>query len=168
MSELRNLIREGMELKETEELIAIWRRQDKSEWTDEALDVAGELLLGRTGNLLEPSPKADAEEGREETRDTHHSFDSPTRLAYWSRLISWLFLGASLIIGVAATVDAFESPIYFDPSTGLFDRVMRYLGEFLVSLLLGFFFLVLRGMEELIYLFVAIEGNTRRAAKARK
>ena len=58
---MRGLIHESMRLKETNELLEIWWRQDHEEWTDLAFDVLKGILLERLGEI--PSQ----EDGRNET-----------------------------------------------------------------------------------------------------
>jgi hypothetical protein len=47
----RNGIYERMNLKETDELLEIWRYGDRDEWTDIALDIVKEILIDRLGKI---------------------------------------------------------------------------------------------------------------------
>ena len=47
----RKGIYERMNLKETDELLAIWRREDHEEWTEAALGVVKEILIDRLGEI---------------------------------------------------------------------------------------------------------------------
>jgi tetratricopeptide (TPR) repeat protein len=53
-------IQESLRLKETEDLLEIWRQADHEEWTDLAFDVVKEILLERLGTI--PAQSADAPE----------------------------------------------------------------------------------------------------------
>jgi len=44
-------IRFRMEEKDTEELLEIWKKNDREEWTEEAFETIREILLARTGSL---------------------------------------------------------------------------------------------------------------------
>jgi hypothetical protein len=46
---LRKQISERMKVKETDELLGIWRKGDREEWTEMALDVVKEILIDRLG-----------------------------------------------------------------------------------------------------------------------
>ena len=53
-------IRENMQLKETAELLEIWRRNDHEEWTDLAFEVIRDLLTERLGEIPAEEPKKKA------------------------------------------------------------------------------------------------------------
>lgn len=61
---LRNQIIAAMQLKETDELIAIYSKQDEDEWSGEALEVVEQILVERLGSLpadlLAPSGRSKA------------------------------------------------------------------------------------------------------------
>jgi hypothetical protein len=48
---LRNQVRAAMRLKETDELIEIYRKQDEDEWSDLAFEIVREILVERLGSL---------------------------------------------------------------------------------------------------------------------
>ena len=50
-------IRENMHLKETGELLEIWRQADHEEWTDLAFEVVQEILLERLGEIPAQEPE---------------------------------------------------------------------------------------------------------------
>ena len=55
----RKSIYERMNLKETDELLAIWRKGNHEEWTEMALDVVKEILLERLGEIPSEEEKRD-------------------------------------------------------------------------------------------------------------
>jgi hypothetical protein len=48
---LRKQIADRMKLKETDELLEVWRKSDREEWTDIALEVVKEILIDRLGEI---------------------------------------------------------------------------------------------------------------------
>jgi hypothetical protein len=66
-SELHGQIYTSLKLKETQELIEIWRTNDRSEWSDEAFDVVQELLEERGAEI--PPQNEPVYERKEETAE---------------------------------------------------------------------------------------------------
>ncbi len=52
-SELLQSIRHSMQSKSSEELLAIWRKNDRNEWSDEAFSIIHDILFERFGNVPE-------------------------------------------------------------------------------------------------------------------
>ena len=50
-NQAKKIIRETMEWKETDELMSIWKNHDTSDWTEDAIEVAGEILQERGEDL---------------------------------------------------------------------------------------------------------------------
>ncbi len=50
-SELSKSIRRNMQLKDSDELLAIWIKNDRQEWSDETFSIVHEILLERLGNV---------------------------------------------------------------------------------------------------------------------
>jgi hypothetical protein len=50
-SELVRSIRQIMQLKDSEELLAIWKKNDRQEWSDEAFSIIHDILLERLGTV---------------------------------------------------------------------------------------------------------------------
>ena len=50
-NEIRKQITSAMQLKETDELIAIYSKQNEDEWSVEALEVVEQILVERLGSL---------------------------------------------------------------------------------------------------------------------
>jgi hypothetical protein len=62
----KKMVRENMDLKETTELIEIWRTHDTDDWTPEALEVVRELLVERGEDLNNLIQEDEGEEKDEE------------------------------------------------------------------------------------------------------
>ncbi len=50
-STLSNSIRQNMQLKDSDELLAIWVKNDRLEWSDEAFSIIHDILLERLGSV---------------------------------------------------------------------------------------------------------------------
>ena len=50
-SSLYQTVYRNMSMKETSELVSIWVRNDRSEWTDEAFEIIRDILVERLGNV---------------------------------------------------------------------------------------------------------------------
>ncbi len=78
--DLRKQIFDNLSQKETDELVDIWKTNDRVEWTDVAFDVIQEILQGRLGNL--PSQNEPIVEHVEDDSDIE--FDSDESLAIFT------------------------------------------------------------------------------------
>ena len=164
--ELRQLIRQKMREKDTEELLAIWKGNDREEWTEEAFEAVREILVERVGNLPEQDEEADSPDGveRDDQADTYYNFDRLTAIAGWARSLSWVFLilaAVAVISGVLIVFQSLNGPSFEE----LFFALLRGLQSVLVY---GFLFVVAQAVAEGIYVLMDIEDNTRRAASARE
>jgi hypothetical protein len=56
-SELSKSIYQAMQLKDTDELLAIWVKNDRSEWTDETFSIVHDLLFKRLGSIPQQNPR---------------------------------------------------------------------------------------------------------------
>jgi tetratricopeptide (TPR) repeat protein len=54
---MKTQIQDNMRLKETDELLDIWRRGDHDEWTELAFEVVHDILLERLGEIPGPQPE---------------------------------------------------------------------------------------------------------------
>jgi hypothetical protein len=165
MSEdLKLQIRQRMLEKDTEELIAIWKKNDRTEWSDEAFEVVREILAERIGDLPAQSQTDNTELpaiGQDE--DTYHNFNRLTRIASWASILSWLFLGVAALLIVGGFLAAFGELTRFGPDSFVISSLL-----FLWVLVSAFFFVVLQAIAEGIYLLMDIEDNTRQAIQSRR
>ena len=168
--DLRRQIQTQMRLKDTADLVAIWKKNDRSAWTDEAFDVVREILLERLGELPTQTEDDESEAASQpdKTEDTFHSFDRLARVASWATSVSWFFLGAALLLFGASLFAA-----YYD-LTNMIGMVAEYelvqfipalIGRFYSTLVSLFYFVMLQAVAEIIYLLLDIEDNTRPSAR---
>ncbi len=57
-AELHQQIYQNMNLKETDELLAIWQRNDREEWSDEAMEIVKDILTERSVEIPEQTETA--------------------------------------------------------------------------------------------------------------
>ncbi len=99
---LKSSIRAAMQLKTTEELEAIWRSNDHTQWSDAAFDAVREILLERTHEL--PEQAAPITTVPEYTRSPFESFAVGairSAVAFWhgyAKLQSWALAVLAIII----------------------------------------------------------------------
>jgi len=155
--------RAQLELRETEDLAAIWRRQDRSEWTTEAFEAIRRILIERTGEV----PVVDERDsGRgsgsivsETDAELWHSPDKLVRVATYARVLSWVNVAASVVYAILLLINGAGSYDPYNPGSVVFTLMSGVL-----SVIQSLFpFVVLQAISEGIYLFMDIEANTRRA-----
>ena len=98
---LRKQIYGNMNLKETAELLTIWRKGDREEWTETAFDVIKEILLNRLGEIPLKEEKMDSSSGE------HMDSLAPTQdervmaaLSHISALLPMMGIIAPIVIWV--------------------------------------------------------------------
>ena len=163
-------IRIRMEQKTTEELLDIWKKNDRGEWTDAAFEVIREILAARIGSLpAQGEDIVDSEEKADEAledEDTYHIYENLVRVSSLARGFSWICLGLAVLALVVDIVLLLASvTVENQMGWGWFslDRVWIPLTSSLPPLLFsGFLFVALRAIAEGIYVLLDIEDSTRR------
>jgi len=75
-NDLRKQIYDNFNLKETNELVEIWQKNDRVEWSEDAFDVVEEILQERLGKLpTQNEPVLEYEDIEEETDEDETDFD---------------------------------------------------------------------------------------------
>jgi hypothetical protein len=160
---LKQQIYERMDLKNTEELLNIWRNENREEWTDTAFEVVKEILLTRLGTLppQEPDPT---------TRDIEepiHNQNKLLRISAWANILSWAILilyGARFLMDMISALHGFQ--ILNKSASFVLLDLTTFIPTF-VQLALGLtFFLILQAVSECILLFLDVEENGRQSIKA--
>lgn len=72
---LHQQITAAMQLKETDELLEIYQKQDTDEWSDQALEVVKEILIERLGSLpaVSSGKSGEADNTEREDRDAYYN-----------------------------------------------------------------------------------------------
>ncbi len=116
LDEERNVIKESMTRKTTEELIDIWTDNDREEWTDDAFEAIGMVLMER--NMTLPEQKQVRSFGYNISyagfgkRALAHLIDSTILMAI-SLLISQVFPAPSQFNGLLGAIGFYELLILF-------------------------------------------------------
>jgi hypothetical protein len=171
---MRETIRRQMLEKDTDELLQIWKENDRTEWTDTAFEVIREILLERTGSLppqQEPEVASAKSPANDDEGDTYYNSGRFMNIALWAKTLSWLFLGSSILLVLLAlysffgyTMSQLQSAI--NPSTIIvYSLVIPNFATLLFGALL---FVLLQALGEGIYILMDIEDNTRRIADSQE
>ncbi len=97
-NDLRNPIRQSMELKDTEELLEIWKNNNRTAWTDLAFDVVREILEERIGELPPQGKAIFTEQEIEQEKEAGSKEDTALDLDDWE----------------AKLVDSENQPAFYD------------------------------------------------------
>src|SRR5512140_2171792 len=69
-TDLHEQIYRNMNLKETEELLAIWQANNREEWSDEAMEIVRDILTERAVEIpIQTEPVSEENEGKEEIQE---------------------------------------------------------------------------------------------------
>ncbi len=160
--ELKDQIRSKMQEKDTQELITIWKKNDQTEWHEEAFDVIREILLKRTGELPAQGPVADAESASAEEpdeQDVSYNYNRLTAAAHWASTLSWWLLGLGLVYSAAQLLYV----VLVRGSLTIVGLVASVAMWLLVAAVVAFFFVLLQVIAEGVWLLIDIEENTRKS-----
>lgn len=154
---VRQIVKQ-LEGRETDDLLNIWKKNDRQEWSDEAFDAIREILSQRIDSLP-PQGMSDAIPGEdeEEEADTYYNFEQFIRISSYARILSWLFLGGAVVL----TLARFLKEVVGVRDISLDSLVTAIINYFFVLLSGAFSFVVLQALAEGIYLLIDIESNTR-------
>jgi len=153
-----------MKQKDTEELLDIWKQNDREKWAEIGFEVVHGILTERLGSV--PDRGVDEEVQKEklvdEEPEIYHDPDVLMRISALARGVAWVVLVASVVswldqvVGIISSVT--NSPI---PGSGLAE-IVRYTLNSGFTLITGvLYFIVLRFVSEVAYILMDIEENTR-------
>jgi len=170
-------IRATLEDRDSEDLLDIWRTNDREEWSPETFEAIREILIARNASIppqneppqpgqasapggLEPAagPESGSAAPAEEF-ETYSDKQTLFTIASRAKTISSFFIGLFILIVLANVV------LFLQASSSL-GSLVQGLTLMLFSLALpllicGFFWVVLQAIGEGIYLLMDIEENTR-------
>lgn len=177
---LRQRVIENMEEKETDELLRIWKKNNRNAWSDLAFEVIHDILWKRLGIVPEQNApltnggletdemqEDEMDEDNEEEQDTFHDPNLVLDIASLARNVAWVVL----VLGIALI---FSRVLLM---SGLLSRSSASQGEpwivlladaFVYAIALGVSFIILLSISQGLYLFLDIERNTYLATKKRK
>jgi hypothetical protein len=157
---MSNEIYNELNLKSTEELLEIWKTNDRSVWSDAGFKAIKKILIERQGSVP-PQQAAPAED--EPDSGTYYDIDKISSISTIANVLAWVILVGDAIALIAYLFLGTQSN-----SVNLFkyltsmSNVMNLLIWCVVYILPGlFFFVVLRVLSESIYVLVEIAENSR-------
>ena len=162
---LRQQIYHSMQERQTEELLQIWRDNDRQEWSNEAFEVIHTILKERLGNVPEQAAEEveleeEIEQGAEE--GPLHDPAKLEQITAWSKALSWITLiGGGLIFAGYVLYYLFLRLMLSsgsDSKTASWAaqkmesiKILDVVTNFGVALII---FLALQGLAQLIYLLM--------------
>jgi len=172
-SPLHQQIYQNMKSKSTDELRAIWEKNDRTVWSDETFDVVYNLLVERLGTVPAQQKPITTEVSGNETdeddeADTYHRPSSLFRISDWARNLSWVAITVTIV--ATLIIVNHRLPVWLSQgfvSNGPYGSPLVMEGAFVaISLTAGLvFFVVLQAVAEFAYVLIDIEENTRGTAK---
>jgi hypothetical protein len=135
--------------KSTDELLDIWKTNDRKVWSSTAFTAIQAILKDRLGSV---PPQGAADPKEESDEGTYYSIDKITSIATVANVLAWIILVGDLAAAIAYLVVGLQSPS-FTP--------IQYLSWFPYLLPGVFFFGALRVLSESMYLLLEIAENSR-------
>jgi hypothetical protein len=181
--EFRRQVYDNMNLKETDELVEIWRANDHLEWSDEAFEVIAEILRDRAVDLASqvqlPSQKTAGEESEDDGLTTEElriiddvnppEFYDPFEVLKLEKWIEWA-IRAVVVMTIAYNLIRYPSFIsmvgaYFPQSpTSVFVYAIA-LGIMGLNAVIGIviYYFILRTLAQILSILMEMEFNSRKA-----
>ena len=151
---MSNEIYNELNLKSTDELLEIWKSNNRKVWSGTAFKAIQKILLERLGSV--PPQQGDSPE-EESDPDTYYNIDRLTSLATIANILAWV-----LLVGYILAAGAYLYLVWKSPSGSNTGYLFAQYLAWLVYLLPGlFFFGVLRLLSEAVYVLLEIAENNR-------
>ena len=158
-SSSRIQIHNKMRLKETHELVHIWKSSNREVQSDTVLDVVKDILLER---LVEP-PSQELEAEKETSEDApYHNDAKLLNISSWANTVSWIALAGFVLSFLGKLVEAAQMDNVYGPTffISLPVLVFNYWINALLLPVTGItLFLVLQAVSQGILMLMDIEEN---------
>jgi len=160
--EYRSHIYANLQQKTTQELLAIWEKNDRAEWTEAAFDAIWSILSDRLGEVPEQGePRDEYDDQLDEEEQAQGDFPTERKLVWIAELarnVSWVNVGVAVIYALYRLYYGFTNP---QPVAGLINLdFMQGLGILLPVadglVFAGVIFVLLQAVAEIIYLIMDI------------
>ena|SRR6266498_2124209 len=162
-SSLRDQIYDNMRLKETDELVEIWKRGDPAEWSDTTFEVIKEILLERLGEI---PPQELATEKESPNDEPLHSEEKMMKISSWANFISWVILigyAISFLNRLVTTFQEFSNTSGVsmqNPTLTSFTTQLNLWVSLFLSPAIGIaYFLLLQAISQGILMLFDLEDN---------
>ena len=182
--DVRRQVRQNLELRETDELLEIWRRNDRASWTDLAFEEIRQILVMRLGEIPPqpepteapvPASRADADdllgwEARAVDADDQPEFYDVLEVIQINRRIHTLII-AVIIVNVMVGVLSFpqmDTTVagYFQPGTQV--PLVAHIVAVIVTMLVTIVYVLivragLTALATILRILMEMEFNSRKA-----
>ncbi len=162
---VRAQIFNSMELKETDELLAIWTKNDHDEWGSDTFDIIHEILEKRIGQVPpQDNPIHTQEEDMDDEEEEEEDDDSQT-IFYNPDSLMWIADLTSIFAWVFGLVNLAQAVYYITLAISQ-NQFTNLNAVFAIVLAIGrgiFYFLVLKGVSAGLYILMEFEFNSRNA-----
>jgi hypothetical protein len=163
--EYKSHIIDHLREKETDELLAIWEENDRTEWTEEAFEVMRAILLERLGRVPDQgTPRDEYDDPLDDEEDQPEPLYPAERKLIWiaelASKLAWIYLGVTIIYSLFIFADRFifQPTAGFGSSAGFQDLLQLIYQEVDRLIMAGIFFVLLQAMTEIIYLIMDIRA----------
>jgi len=146
-------IYQRMNERETEDLIEIWQKHNREEWTEDAFEAVKAILIERLGKLPEQNPEDNEDKVK---RDQENAWEYPSdkkliKLADASEWLSTAIVGVTIIYLVLVLINNFSREGF---RIGSMEGLL-YVANVLINVFYaGFAFLILQAITEIIYFLI--------------
>jgi hypothetical protein len=169
---LRLSIFQSMQEKDTEELLQIWKKNNRKEWSDQAFEVIHDILSEKLGTVPEqnlpsnvdvPETKEPVEDEiaeEDDAEEVFHDANVVLRIARLARISSWLVLvlGVALIIlRLLSDLDNIRQGLSAFPGQAMYALIYGIVAN---AITWGVNFIFLQAISQALYIFLDIERNT--------
>lgn len=166
MRSYRDTVYDNLNLKETDELLDIWRKNNKEEWSETALEVVRDILIERLGKLPEIFPVETSEIIDDlNTREDVPEFYNPVEVR---KLIKWFRYIPLVIICLVElrVLSAFEN--FYSTAIALFwkSQLVTIVATILfIAIELAFSFILyyfpMKALGNMLQIIFQMENNSR-------
>jgi hypothetical protein len=160
MDDKRDVIFNIQNLKETEELIEIWQKSDREEWSEEALGVIREILSERLGYLPEV---LNPEELIDEYTPEFYSPKEVDRLTKWLQFLPIPFLCVIIlrqILTFGELRSIVSSVMYGLPIMISFVSILFFFTNIIISIVLYIIPMII--LKVILKIILQMEMNSRK------
>lgn len=169
-------IYENFNQKETPELLDIWTKNDRVEWSDLTFEVLTEILVERLGELpAQNEPVVQREEEQEESQEEEETQNPEGPMFYRPKEVLWLntWLKRGAVVAVIITIltsigtifsiqSTIASMFGYTTSSQVLAWLIAVLGGGLAVLLQCFiYFFGLRALASVLKILMTMEFNSR-------
>ena len=153
-SSLKKQIVENMSLKETDELLEIWKNGDPSEWSDTAFEVVKEILLERLGEI--PPQESEKEVPLDDEDEPLYNENKLFRISMWAKTLSWVILAIYVISFLGRIITDAQGLLNSSNTVFLILTWIGLLGSPALGLM---YFLILQTISEGILVLIELDDK---------